>query len=911
MSHRAGTHSRFGPTRLRLPHPRLAALPLAAVVTGLVLAMATEPVRTAIVRSVELEPGAAGERLGALAALVVAVGSLLASVRLWRSHRQAAHPGTIEIVPPVEVPDQLRPEEITAALRGELTSMNLTSPSTVPGEAAPQDFITDVRTAAASPSRGWRLALAAVLWLRPPLPYQVALVIRVDQRRVGLTVEVRSRVGRGLYVTTVWDDSWEQVISRAACHIAAQVLPRTSLSRLPPWTPWRGVRIDPEVFCHFHDARRYAASGRFEEAIAEFNRATALDPRNPYIRFEKATVLEQLGLYIDALAIYVDVTVMESWYDRRVWRRYRQRFGDRRHQHRRPWFLRRSPNGAAALQLARYRMVTALATSNRLTAQWEKHRRPMAEPTGVATPGPWPGRDPQGRRQEDAERVIHRLRHHLGAYGTLMLRWTDPKSAAVSSADIEGDRGAMRRVLQFAAMVEAQEIADDYRWTTLRRWRRGLPVSQSAIRILPPWSALQYRYVEIVQASQATADESSDPPAQWWRLPLISDKQARLPVAGVEWQPPNETARLPWPPPPELVSRLVSKALRQQRRWLPYWLPAHRGWLEHYNAACLYAVGMLTNELVTTETLTETAAAHHQQLVKLAIDQLRLAVMGADSQFAAGRADWLRWGDQDLDDLRVTRDFDTFVDRYLPGVSPLIRLPPNAALLAITRHLARLVEQYARTRRRAWERAADSGEPVDMRDEPAWWKLLRAFCRDYRDWATRLSLIAMLTRASPDFDPAMPGIGQDKEWATVAWRPMHQGGQVPRSSVDRVREWLETEVTLHRSAEALIRRRNQALDDLHQVLVEALIDEALHELWFAAADSRTIADAHVTAWWRVERYMRSLRHGRLADPDMAQVRAGLEAIRDQAGAALGGSRRRRLRGSGKLRSRPDQPMGQP
>ena len=256
----------------------------------------------------------------ALAVLAVVLGT-----RAYLLHK-AARARSIEILIP-NVADGVPGDEIVAELRQELlTVIHLSSPTVVPGESSSQDFVADVRTAAANPT-GWGVltaALGTLIRFGASKPYRVNLVARrFDDDHVGLTVEVSSRVSGEMAVTTVRDGRWDIVARRAAYDVAAFVLPRSDLSRKAPWIAWRGIELNTQLFFSFQNARRLAGKGRLEEALHHFDKALDRDPLNSYIKVERATVLDQLGLYLDALAAYVDAVTTESWYDRKLWKRYR------------------------------------------------------------------------------------------------------------------------------------------------------------------------------------------------------------------------------------------------------------------------------------------------------------------------------------------------------------------------------------------------------------------------------------------------------------------------------------------------------------------------------------------------------------------------------------------------------------
>ncbi|GAA1823097.1 hypothetical protein GCM10009682_49280 [Luedemannella flava] len=784
-----------------------------------------------------------------------------ALLHLWQRMRmagQATRAAAVEILLPKSDNENLG-DEIVAELRQALTVVHLSSPSVVPGESTPQDFLTDVRTAATGTS-GWGLLAMAVGRLRRTA-YQVTLVPRADGGRHGLTVEVACRPTRENEVATVYGRNWADAAHQAAYHVAAFVLPRTALSHQPPWIPWHGVQLNAGLFYNFHEARRLAAAGRYEEALRHFDAALEEDPLSPYIRVEKATVLDQLGLYLDALATYVDVVAIECRYDLNAWTHYqgltRYGAGPKPQEH------TRSPSGPAALQLARYRMVGSLAASDRLADQWVRNQRKAFS------------QDDQSERAEEATRVIARLRRLLRHYADLMVDAHGVRQAlaegrglsepVLAERDIENHRPTLRRVLQYAALHEARALKLDY---GTGRADPALPISRGAIRVLPIWATLQYRYLDLVAAvsGQAHHDPGPLPPD----LPALNDTGMRTFVkelVGNDGGWPVDQ----WPPPAKGVQKLVVAALDGHGA-------TDHGWHEHYNAACVYAVGMLTPELYPgldsdTIDVVDRAADDHRALVRHAIDQLTQAVFAADSHFAGGAAPWLGQGDQDLNDLRVTDGYRIFADRFLPRTSAPPLIPRNVALLSISGHLVHLVELFARQAREHWaaravaKGAEQSINPVALRTEAIRWRQLGAFCLNYRDWPTRHRLIEL---AGGKINAALPTIDSDLRWVRYTKaileedrRKDEERRRAGAGSRGNVARWLSISAELDRYALHTVSVRNQALDLLGCVLTAAA--ESIEDATRFVADRPGTHDARTSeafadAWAAVEEWMWGLRN---------------------------------------------------
>lgn len=766
--------SRTGLLPVKLPHP-IAAFTVFAFASLIYLGGVLDynPALNFFKVNGSWRPGAsyAGTGLAVIGAL-----ALLYLLRRAIHERAASKPGGIDItVISVSQRTDANASQIAAELRNALTDVHLSGPSVVPGESAPQDFLTEVRGAAEQTRSIWGIVVAAISLLSPRNVYRVSCTeqLNASTGAHGLTVEVAGLPRQEASVTTVWADNWPRVVRQAACHIAAYVLPRTKLSRRPPWTLWHGIKISRQLFYSFDEARQLARAGRLEEALHHFDDAMGRDPLNSYIRIERATVQDQLGLWIDALASYVDALTIESWFDRPVWKRYGRIFRDARTGG--PSLLTKSPSGAAALLVARYRAVCSLAAAQRLAEQWaEKTSRTEIQP----------------RRKSEANRAISRLRPLVTAYADLMMdaHHIDKNAAArkeVHKCLKENDIQVLRRVFQFAALEESVAIAHDYRWYRRRRWSR-LPISQAAIRVLPIWSALQYHYVEHAYGLKKGAANFNQLQHRW-RTRNGPKWLKGNPKYSIRWLKrinkqtklcSTKAGPLDWPPEPKGVSYLLRSALGRQIPPFRFaakhgWFTVKRGWHEHYNAACTFAVSMITPELhelwKNTTYLSNKRDAEEEKekrdkrLVPLAINELSRAVVATDSQFAAGRSVWLRSGDHDLDCLRATDEYWAFVERYLPDTQPVRRdllENLNPTTLVVSSHITQAVTTYSTLRGLFWREQAKkpAAEASELDAETGWWRVLHEVCENYWDWRTRWKLInkaTILAERLSRFDPDM------------------------------------------------------------------------------------------------------------------------------------------------------------
>jgi hypothetical protein len=348
--------------------------------------------------------------------------------------------------------------------------------------------------------------------------------------------------------------------------------------------------------------------------------------------------------------------------------------------------------------------------------------------------------------------VIDRLRPLVVSYAKLMMDAHGVKKnvrKVVNQSIEKNDPSTLRRVFQFAALEEAAAIRDDY----LRRGHRrhsskSLAITKEAMRALPIWAALQYHYVELVQALTGPLTNFDNPLGPWmagnskrsrgrrrYNIKWLEKIDAKV---GLQAQ---AAKLLEWPPDPEGISDWLDNTLSLPKRLASKFGLGGvvHGWQAHYNAACTFAVGMVPEELSSLRQIGEESEERNDRLVQLAINELSRAVVATDSQFAAGRSVWLRRGDQDFDSLRSTRRYRAFVERYLPDAQPALTLPPNPTPRVISAHITRLVRAYARLREAYWrQQAKENGlDPTEFSAESGWWHSLRDVCENYWDWRTR------------------------------------------------------------------------------------------------------------------------------------------------------------------------------
>jgi Tetratricopeptide repeat len=654
----------------------------------------------------------------------------------------ARRPGTIEVFAPSEAEPTADVDRggVLAEFRRVLTEMSLPTPQSIPTSPHDDGFLNGIGTVAESPGN-WLATAANIVktLLQVRYAYRVSFQIRHrtgSREPCGITLHIIMSPSNRGSITTIWSDDWDDAAERAAHWVGAFILPRSRLSVRPPWNAWHGFEMPAEMFHHSQSARRCVADRRYEQAIGHYYDALAIDPQNPYLRIELAQALEQIGLPMDALAAYADVVAVECWYDRRLWRRLRRLLSDE------PGAVPlsrpgRRPNGRDALLIARFRLVCRLSSAPQLTEQWQQSVAVRSVPGNGFNV------------ERDLQRVtLHRrltvwLRPYYAHYLADM-GFSDPPSFEKFSEN----NLMMRHFLHFVGQAEALHLVDDYRWSRGRR-RPGMPVTQTALRILQVWAPLYLQSAEVAARDQ---------------------------LAGLGWRRSDPR---PWPPDPADLDRRLHRELRRKPARLHVWQ-------EHYNAACTIAVAMGgSNEQPGSE---EDRAKYRTKLSFRAVRHLERAVSATDSGLVASYAQWLTVGDDDLWYLRSTPAFVDFLERYLPSPVRRVPRPHRLVVLVMSFHTMSLLSQFAAARVTFFGGHLASGPADALADELGRERDLRRIVQRYvqqdRDWSSRLNLIRAAEafcrrRHLPSLESALPLFHDDpaaRGYATtlVEWQTANQ-----------------------------------------------------------------------------------------------------------------------------------------
>ncbi|MGI5129550.1 hypothetical protein ACQEVB_22275 [Pseudonocardia sp. CA-107938] len=743
------TNARSVAARVPLPHPRrwlLTAAALLAVAGYVGVLDGLGGLRAWIGGWVPPggEPVLGSATPGVLVAVLTLIAGLFA-LRRGLFALLARRPGPIEVTAFHGLADDgYAPDptadtaQVAAEFRRTLTEMSLSTPLSMPTSPRQDEFIDDVGTVADSTTTfGAAVALVRAA-LRIQYAYRVAAQMRVrrGEERFGITVHLVMQPGGRGEVATLWAADWASAADLAAHWVGAQILPRSRLARRAPWTSWHGLQMPPALFHHSQLARRCVAERRFEEALGHFHEALVLDPQNPYLRIERAQVLEQLGLSMDAVVAYADIVAVESWHDRTLWRRLRAHvagdadpseddvtWASTRADGPPPPRLRALVTGQQALLIARYRLVTRLASQTVAQQWWRVDDYPDARNT---------------KRTAERRELRARLRTWLEPY------YPDYLADLQGSAENVPFDVAVRRqrllahLLCFVSWVETEHLLADYRWWQLRR-RPGMAVSQTALRVLRVWAPLLERRAA-VKVEGPVWDE------------LQAKRRPDRRPDGRTITRPKRWPDVVWPPDITVVEADLERVLRRKpARW--------REWQEYYNAACAAAVALGGRR--------DDAPDELRPWARLAVRYLERAVSSTDSGFVGAYTQWLSTGDDDLRSLRSLPEFVDFLDRYLPTDD--LRAPPPHRLveLVMSQHAVRLLRTYATDRVAALDQREEAELPWEARARA----VATEFTDQDRDWRCRLRLVRSgqklrLRMGGAPFPSALPEFDDDP----AAWR---------------------------------------------------------------------------------------------------------------------------------------------
>ena len=537
----------------------------------------------------------------------------------------------------------------------------------------------------------------------------------------GVSISVRRLPGSAVELESEWSDTYEEALQRAAFAVTAHILPMTRACLNPPWSHWyRSESPMPmQLMRHYQRAKRMVSERRYDEALTLYHHALHYDADNVHLRYDIGQLYERLQLYSDALLVYAEL--MNRLFPKSD--RPSTSGGPQRRAG-----LRISPRSDPFS--VRYRYVTTLNSAGRLAME-------LLEPDWPELVR-WLKDDQAGTRSEEhylrpwrAPELIdvrRRLADEIDPIWTAHLSH-DPTGSAASGTGLAGalagktnpdgsphsgpppqnedearEHTAMRRsavenYLLQVAVREAELLVQDFRkrsgWRWVRRETSSLTPVTLELILLTGRYRLE-RYEQKLRWEAKSAARNLDP---------IPTAQEALDQAGYQETSSN--------------------------------------WLEHYVAACCYA-------LPTEDDKAEVTA--HRQHAESAIRALdRAHRCGDDVEFVTSKRSWLLSGDPDLRGLRHYECFRAFEARIYLHPQPNVPDPAKYELF----HYVRVgLERGSNQMEQLWRERARLGQAVNLRDLEVWfreerraWEICARLGRFYRQWQTRSAALEGLRRS--------------------------------------------------------------------------------------------------------------------------------------------------------------------
>lgn len=645
--------------------------------------------------------------------------------------------------------------ELTAHFKRILQTSRLYTPSALPGTSPSYDFIQIVEDAGDAGAGWWKVASKLIRLAQPPAAFQIKGTIRTDDQNEHRLVLDVVRVPRfAASPIVIADADWLHVLHQAANSVAAVVLPRSRYGKKNIyWASWRGWKIPEALFDAYQHANHLVAQRRYDEALAEYDRALDHDPTNVYLRLEIAAVQEQLDLHLDALITYDDViTICCRGYPKLEWWVPLQ---DYTHRMFRPSARRTRRQQDVALLVARYRHALVLGVGEMVASTW------------------WPDlAKNQVDRHNDARvsqraalRVALRNRFHE-RYPIGLRRPNEPDERTETAEKIlvdvnefdrapaareKAERMRMRSYLCAVAEYELAQLLEDclrFRRVHWIRWGRlSRLLSMRALRLCLVWIVLRRRL--------------ADRDKHWAVTPATARPATqRLPLTKV-----FEKIK-PWPPTAEEVCEAVEHCMSDRT--------IRRTWSGYYNAACVYAVAMIgrEHEDANGPRPKPTAEQKANDLDRNILAEYAVAKLSRATAVNAGIADsswsldsgrlsthraWVLEEDPDLVELRdhdLFRIFETIV--FAVERSSSAR-PSRPHVWEQVSYVQRLVVDIAKCRAYFWR---DPRRELESRDDTkvdSWrradgevWQQLRELAVSRQDWRTRCRTILAYRRCAAE-----------------------------------------------------------------------------------------------------------------------------------------------------------------
>ena len=555
--------------------------------------------------------------------------------------------------------------------------------TTIPGDPEPDHLVEVLRVPSAA---GWRGLLASALaYTFPRRAFIISAALRKKDHKpmYGAAVQVRRLPGLATELETQWSTSFERALQRAAYAAVAHILPQTKACRNTPWSGWQRRILPTSLFRNYQRAKKMVAERRYDEALNLYHQALIQDANNIDMRYDVGQLYERLGLYPDALYTYM--ILVDRLFPHNKTRARRS-------------LIRRSSTGKRDPFVIWYRYAVVLALAapvarELLYPDWEALRGWLMQAGQREAKGIEEQRPLRTLQLLDTRRLLSdrlcEIYPALTAPSGLKIPLRRLLNDPCNEGTLRERLTILERCLLAFAECETKRLAHSMRWSIKRylSWRRPSSLTLTAVRQMQV--GIRYR--------QALLDQGSG--------------RADLPL---------------WAQSPQgLESELKIAGYKPQKS---------TNWLEHYNAACTYA-------LVARDDTKE--IEEHLPFAFAAVSALELALRyGEDVDFVRTKRYWLQAGDPDLAGLRsytCFRAFETRVyGRPLPSTMNIAKYELYLHLRAVledgTGHLER------EWRKRATYRAAKVSRAVFeewWRQERHAWELAVRLGRFYPQWQTR------------------------------------------------------------------------------------------------------------------------------------------------------------------------------
>ena len=693
---------------------------------------------------------------------VVLLVAFLALVRRARLENRAWRPGPVEVRPVEDAtgdlnrpakggkaPDQpavMTPERHRECLhrlgvefREHLTGGRHYQTTTVPGDLETERIIEVFKGVQPSGRLASLAAVWAYLWPNRAYIVTVTLRQRTEAPSFGVAVTVRQLPRAAVQLDTQWSWDFERALRDAAYGVTAHILPRTRACRRPPWAKWqrKGDPMPMELMRDYQLAKRMVGERRYDEALTFYQNALLYDPDNVYLQYDVCQILERLQLYPDALIRYEELTSRLFPIDPHRPGIAPQRRLVRRHHVK--------PDDAFRI---RYRYVAALSVAWRLGHEllepdWKQLRKWMKRDAREANGDgdarkrnalrsgsrPWRATELADLRRRIADQFDAVWQARLAgkvalAYGKHGLAealcsgtkddrpefWahlddTDQEHVAQAWKRLPKVRSRRKAVEQFflhVARAEAEMLALDLE-RRHRLWWRRRPFSLTPV---------------VVRLAALNIDQRIE------RFNSLMEQRREQLALASDWEPNIE----------ELEEKF-KKAIGYSE--------GSAKWMEHYVAACCYALPLVADDEEEPKREKYAAAAVR------ALERAHTAT--DDIDFVMVKRHWLLAGDPDLAGLRQYRSFRAFESRVYLHPQPATR---DTAKYELYYYLRRGLEHGTSQLEGLWlrrEKETASGGVPTSRELEVWfrrerraWEVCARLGRFHKQWQTRDRALAAL-----------------------------------------------------------------------------------------------------------------------------------------------------------------------